>query len=86
MYKVIFSKKAVKDLSKIVINDQKQIHKHILKLSQDPFFVDIKKLEPTSAGTHRSRTGSYRLFLNIDTESKEIIVAKIERRTTVTYR
>lgn len=86
MYKVIFSKKAVKDLSKIVTVDQKQIQKHLLRLSEDPFLVDIKKLESNSAGTHRSRTGSYRLFLNINTELKEIIVAKITRRTTQTYR
>lgn len=59
---------------------------HILKLQQDPFAVDIKKLAPPYKATHRSRSGPYRLFLAINIELKEIIIAEINRRTTQTYK
>ena len=85
LYKVIFSRKAVKALEKIPRDYQTKVREAGFKLSQNPFVLDVKYMQSSEA-THRLRVGPYRLFLLIDTTSKEIIVATIKRRTTRTYR
>lgn len=86
MYRVIFSKKAVKSLAKIPKDYQLKVRAITSKLEKDPFVLDLKKLsENSSKATHRLRFGSYRIFLKINGQAKEIILAKIERRTTQTY-
>jgi mRNA-degrading endonuclease RelE of RelBE toxin-antitoxin system len=84
MYKVTFSKKAIKALKKFPKENQLRIKDGVNKLSIDPFKMDLEKMH-TSDATHRLRVGSYRLFLVIDTTSKEIIISTIKRRTTQTY-
>ena len=54
------------------------------KLSIDPFKMDLVKMDASDA-THRLRLGAYRVFLQIDTSLKNIIVSTIKRRTTQTY-
>lgn len=85
MYNVLFSKRAVKALKKIPQNYQIKIKDVISRLSIDPFRIDLEKMH-TSDATHRLRVGTYRLFLQVDTSTKEIIVSTIKRRTTQTYR
>lgn len=83
-YKITFSKKAIKALAGFPKENQTKIKESIKKLSVDPFKTDLQKMQ-TSKATHRLRVGPYRLFLQIDTTSKEIIVATIKRRTSQTY-
>ncbi|HCB22969.1 hypothetical protein A3B42_02000 [Candidatus Daviesbacteria bacterium RIFCSPLOWO2_01_FULL_38_10] len=85
MYEVTFSKKAIKVLKKFPKENQLRIKDGVDKLSIDPFKMDLEKIH-TSDATHRLRIGAYRLFLQIDTSIKEIIVSTIKRRTTQTYR
>ena len=85
LYKIIFSKKAVKTLKDLPRNYQIKIQETSHKLSKNPFKMDIKKMQASDA-THRLRIGPYRLFLAIDTTSKEIIISTIRRRTSQTYR
>lgn len=86
MYQVIFSKKAIKSLKKIPKDYQVKVKTIAIKLNQNPFELDLKKLDSSSEATHRLRIGSYRLFLQIDTTTKIIIIANIKRRTSQTYR
>ncbi len=86
MYQVIFSKQALKSLKRIPTGYQVKIKASSEKLSINPFILDIRKLDPKYNATHRLRIGDYRLFLQIDTASKIIKIAEIERRTTQTYR
>ncbi|MBI2330301.1 type II toxin-antitoxin system RelE/ParE family toxin [Candidatus Daviesbacteria bacterium] len=85
MFQVNFSKSAIKSLKKFPLKDQIRIKKVSEKIKQDPFALDIKKLEPPHKTSHRIRTGSYRIFLDIDTTTKIILIVEIERRTTQTY-
>lgn len=85
MYNVIFSKKAIKVLTKFPQAYQIKIKAGANKLTIDPFKMDLEKMH-TSDATHRLRIGDYRLFLQIDTSTKEIIVSTIKSRTTQTYR
>ena len=84
MYNVTFSKKAIKALKKFPKEYQLRIKNGAIKLSIDPFQMDLEKMHSSDA-THRLRIGAYRLFLQIDTSTKEIIVSTIKRRTTQTY-
>lgn len=86
MYQVTFSRTALKSLKKFPLTDRARIKKVSEKLEQDPFSLDIKKLGSPNPTNYRIRTGSYRLFLNIDTTLKVLIIVYIERRTTQTYR
>lgn len=86
MYQVKIYKKTVKSLKKFPLEDQARIKRAFQKLKLDPFFLDIKKLGPPHIASHRLRIGSYRIFLDIDTEAKIIIIIEVERRTTQTYR
>lgn len=85
MYNVTFSKKAIKALKKFPKEYQIKIKDGVNQLSIDPFKTDLEKMH-TSNATHRLRVGAYRLFLQIDTSAKEVIVSTIKRRTTQTYR
>lgn len=84
-YKIIFSKRAIKALNDLPRNYQVKIQETCYKLVKDPFKTDVKKMQASDA-THRLRSGPYRLFLVIDTTSKEIIISTIKRRTSQTYR
>ena len=86
MYQVIFSKKALKSIKKFPNNYQLKIGVAAKKLSADPFMLDIRKLEPSYNASHRLRVGDYRLFLEIDTTLKTVVIVEVERRTTHTYR
>jgi len=85
LYNVTLSKKAIKSLKEFPRDYQAKIQEAIKKLSADPFKMDIKKMQSSEA-THRLRVGPYRIFLQIDTASKEAIIATIKRRTSQTYR
>lgn len=85
MYQIIFSRASLKSLKKFPLTDQIRIKKVFEKLKQNPFSQDIKKLGPPHKTSHRIRTGSYRIFLDIDNMTKIILIVDIERRTTQTY-
>ncbi len=85
MYQITFSKKALKSIKKFPNDYQLKIRVAAEKLNVDPFTLDIRKLESSYTATHRLRVGDYRLFLDIDTTLKTVIIVDVERRTTQTY-
>lgn len=85
MYQVAFSRTASKSLKKFPIVDQARIKRVYQKLGQDPFALDIKKLRSPNPTNYRIRVGSHRIFLNVNTTSKDVLIVDIERRTTQTY-
>jgi mRNA-degrading endonuclease RelE of RelBE toxin-antitoxin system len=50
-------------------------------LQNDPFSGDIKSLKPG----WRRRVGNYRVFYDLLTDERRIVVTAIERRTSTTY-
>lgn len=85
MYSVFYTKRAAKSLRKIPVDYQTKIKNIVSSLSIDPFGLDVKKLSSPNKTSHRLRVGSYRIFLDIDTTLKEVIIVDIERRTSQTY-
>lgn len=85
MFQVNFSKNAVKSFKRFPLKDQVYIKKSFEKIKQNPFSLDIKKLKPPHQTSHRIRIGNYRIFLDIDSTTKVILIVDIKRRTTQTY-
>ncbi len=80
-YEVEFKPKAVKDLSKLSSNFQKQIIKKI-ELMQDNLQGDIKRLTNFTP-EYRLRIGDYRVLFEI--EKQIIIIYRIKHRSNAYY-
>lgn len=72
-------------LRKIPRHNAEAILKIIKLLPLDPYFGDIKKMKGY-AGAWRRRVGNYRIFYKIKTADRIVLVFRIERRTSKTYR
>jgi len=83
MYKIVFSKKADKELSKLTKTDIKRVIDFLQKFSH-PFFpnLDIKKLSNTP-DFYRIRLGKIRIIFEINHHQKEIWIRKVGYRSSV---
>lgn len=81
MYKIEFTKQAVKDLKLIQKDYQIKILSTIKELALDPFNkkFDVKKLKGTT-NSYRIRVGSYRIIYEIE---NNILIIKIQTRGNV---
>lgn len=77
-----------KSVKKRILNfpkrDQKQILASFKEISLSPYFGDVNKIRGEK-NVWRRRTGAYRIFYEIYTDGKFIVVFRIERRTSKTY-
>ena len=81
-FRVKLSKKAEKFLDKLSEKDRERILSVLRTLRENPFSLDIKKLEGTEF--HRVRVGRlYRIIIHIDWENRIIAVFKIDKRERV---
>ena len=74
-----------KTLKRIPRRDTGVILDLIDLLAADPYFGDIQRMKG-EINVWRRRIGSYRLFYKVDTKTKIILVFRLERRTSKTYR
>ena len=86
MYTVKIHKLAEKSLKKLPSPYRQKIKDIVKKLQENPFALDLKKLQQPQKTSHRLRIGAYRIFLDVNASTKEIIIVDIKRRTTQTYR
>ena len=80
-YEVILSRNALKYIKKLPPEDRKRIKEALLKLSQNPWFTQYKKLR--GYPFYRIRVGDYRVIYSVDDESKTVYVVKIGKRGEV---
>ena len=81
-FRVKISRKVEKFLDKLSKKDRERILKVLRTLRDNPFALDIKKLEGTDF--HRIRVGKhFRIIIYIDWENKAIIVFKIDKRERI---
>ncbi|OGM24551.1 hypothetical protein A2627_03445 [Candidatus Woesebacteria bacterium RIFCSPHIGHO2_01_FULL_39_28] len=90
MYKVVFRERVIKSLKRrIHPKDREKILSKVEDLAQDLFSrsLDIKKLLAFEnlEKTYRLRVGEFRVFYELDTKTKSIIIYKIDYRKTTTY-
>jgi len=80
MFKIFFTKKSEKELSKISKIDAKRVMERLLKLDYPfPQNFDIDKMEGTK-NFYRLRVGQTRTFVELDIPKKEIWIRKVRYR------
>ena len=85
IFRVKLSRKAEKFLDKLSERDRERIFTALRTLRDNPFALDIKKLEGTEF--HRIRVGRlFRIIVYIDWENRVIAVLKIDKRERIYVR
>lgn len=79
--KLFISKKAEKELDKIPDPIAKNIIKHILTLSTNPYPPNSKKLQ--GENNYRLRIGSFRVIYFFDKNRQEITILRVADRNTI---
>jgi len=83
MYKVVYTKEALKGLKKLPTNWQRRIESKVKLLANDPYKENnnIKKL--VDSDLFRLRVGDYRIIYEINDEVVAITIIKIKPRGSV---
>lgn len=79
-YELVFTKRAVKDLTKVDILVKKKIKEFFKKFKLDPFKYS-KKLANPDLGQYRARFGNYRIIFDI--AQSNLIVLRIGHRKDI---
>jgi len=80
-YEVVLSRNALKFLKKLPPTDRERIKEALLKLSQNPWFTQYKKLR--GYPFYRIRVGDYRIIYSVEEDPKTVYVVRIGRRENV---
>ena len=81
---MVLAEPAQKSLERISLNDRARIRHAIDAMEENPFLGDVRKLKGGEEGFPR-RVGDWRIFFDIYTEGRRVVVTAIERRTSTTY-
>jgi len=74
-----------KQLDKLPSEDRTRVIAALKQMGDDPYTEDIQRLKAHRFGWRR-RVGSYRIPYDLDPVARLIVIARIERRSTTTYR
>ncbi len=80
---VVLAGPARKSLKRIPAGDKRRILAALAEMQQNPFQGDIRKLQGLPG--FRRRVGDWRIMFEVMPESRQLVVAAIERRTSTTY-
>ena len=80
MYKILLTKRALKDLEKLDTDTKIRIGDKLKILTNDPFSRS-KKLSASIIGTYRFRVGDYRIIFDI--ENNKVVVLRIGHRKDI---
>jgi len=80
MYKLIFEKRAIKQLNKLERNIKKRIWKKLQKCKKNPF----RYLESlTDIDGYKLRVGDYRIIIDVEKEIKILNILKLGHRKKI---
>jgi len=79
-YKVVFTRRAAKDISNLDPEVKDRIKEALTKYSEDPLGYAKKMVDP-SLGTYRFRIGDYRVIFDI--EGEEIVILRVGHRREI---
>ncbi|WP_297488048.1 type II toxin-antitoxin system RelE/ParE family toxin [Thermococcus sp.] len=80
-YEVVLSRKNLKFLRNLSPKDRARIKESLLKLRENPWSMQYKKLR--GYPFYRIRVGDYRIIYSVDESSKAVYVVKIGHRENV---
>lgn len=81
MYKIVWSKKAYKQLKKIPHLISKRIYEKVSKIVTNPQELDVKRL--TGIPCYKLRVGDYRVIFEIKKEELKVLIVKVGHRKEV---
>ena len=84
MYKPFYSKQFQKQIKAFPQKEQIKILKKVKNSLADPRQAGTK-LITTKPPVYKFRAGEYRIFFELDNQTKTIIITSVVRRTTQTY-
>ena len=84
-YTLDLAKRATKQLAALPRADRERITAALLDMQNDPYMGDVAPLKGEDFAWRR-RVGNYRIIYALVPERRYILVSRIERRTTTTYR
>lgn len=79
-YRIVLTRRAVKDLEKLGEKEKKRILLKIKELEENPTSKS-RKLTDSKIGSYRQKIGDYRAIFDIN--KKEIIILRIGHRKTI---
>jgi mRNA interferase RelE/StbE len=79
-YKIVFTKRAMKDISKLEPEIKEKLGDALRRYGKDPLNYARKMIDP-SLGSYRFRIGDYRVIFDI--EGDEIIVLRVGHRKEI---
>jgi len=79
-YRLLYTKRAVKDINKLDIVVKKRVGKKLSQYARDPMTY-ARKLVNASIGTYRWRIGDYRVVFDVDRE--KIVVLRVGHRSEI---
>jgi mRNA interferase RelE/StbE len=79
-YKIVFTKRAMRDISKLEPEIKEKLGDALRKYGKDPLNYARKMIDP-SLGSYRFRIGYYRVIFDI--EGDEIIVLRVGHRKEI---
>ena len=79
-YRLVYTKRALRDIERLDIVVKKQISNKILLLAKDPL-ENAKKLISFRLGQYRWRIGNYRIIFDI--EGSDIVVLRVRHRKEI---
>jgi mRNA interferase RelE/StbE len=79
-YKIVFTKRAMRDISKLEPEIKEKLGDALRRYGKDPLNYARKMIDP-SLGSYRFRIGDYRVIFDI--EGDEIIVLRVGHRKEI---
>ena len=79
-YKLVYTQRAAKDISKLQRNVKERIKRTLENYAENPLFYARKMADPT-LGTYRFRVGNYRVIFDI--EGDELIILRAGHRSEI---
>ncbi len=80
MYKIVFTKRALRDLKKLDSNIKKRIGEKLQQYAAAPFNY-ARKLKHLELGSYKFRIGDYRIIFDIDGD--KIVILRLGHRNEI---
>ena len=84
-FRLELATQARKQLDKLPNEDRMRLIAALQQMVNDPYADDIQRLKGHRFAWRR-RVGNYRILYDLNPEIRLIVIARIERRSTTTYR
>ena len=84
-FRLELATQARKQLDKLPNEDRTRLIAALQQMGNDPYAGDIQRLKGHRFAW-RPRVGNYRILYDLNPEIRFILIARIERRSTTTYR